>query len=228
MTTREKHVCKLKTLLLERGRRTKADISGSNKGYGFTQFRGKTCISSLSSLMAPSFSSSSGSMTSPLSTPTRTNVSSNGFRQQTANASKTRSLLVSTSSSVSGWRAIAMHARTRYRRSYTSRRLLTASYHARRSASRPLRLLGSPTRHSVQALLVRLASQRPSLTAIKQSKPYIKLVASILYSATMTRPVLSYHTSMLKRFMHTRPVDCYCRAEELLNYLYSITKGQLT
>eukprot|EP00965_Chrysotila_dentata_P121542 4018134-Pleurochrysis_carterae.AAC.1 len=40
----------------------------------------------------------------------------------------------------------------------------------------------------------------------------------------MTQPDISYHTSMLCRFMHKPSIDCYSRAEELLNYLYS-TKG---
>eukprot|EP00965_Chrysotila_dentata_P105831 3495706-Pleurochrysis_carterae.AAC.1 len=41
------------------------------------------------------------------------------------------------------------------------------------------------------------------------------------FTATMTRPDISYHTSMLCRFMHKPSIDCYARAEELLNYLYS-------
>eukprot|EP00965_Chrysotila_dentata_P071535 2363182-Pleurochrysis_carterae.AAC.1 len=56
---------------------------------------------------------------------------------------------------------------------------------------------------------------------MKQGKPYLELVASILYASTMTRPDIAYHMSMLYRFLHNPPVDCYSRAEELLNYLYS-------
>eukprot|EP00965_Chrysotila_dentata_P158928 5250015-Pleurochrysis_carterae.AAC.1 len=37
----------------------------------------------------------------------------------------------------------------------------------------------------------------------------------------MTRPDISYHTSMICRFMHSPSIDSYSRAEELLNYLYS-------
>eukprot|EP00965_Chrysotila_dentata_P049599 1644041-Pleurochrysis_carterae.AAC.1 len=40
----------------------------------------------------------------------------------------------------------------------------------------------------------------------------------------MTRPDISYHTSMLCRFMHNPSIDCHSSAKELLNYLYS-TKG---
>eukprot|EP00965_Chrysotila_dentata_P180431 5956025-Pleurochrysis_carterae.AAC.1 len=38
----------------------------------------------------------------------------------------------------------------------------------------------------------------------------------------MTRLDISYHTSMLCRFMHIPSIDCYSRAEELLNHLYSM------
>eukprot|EP00965_Chrysotila_dentata_P044642 1483538-Pleurochrysis_carterae.AAC.1 len=58
-------------------------------------------------------------------------------------------------------------------------------------------------------------------SAVKQGKPYLSLVASILYTATMTYNIF-YHTSMLRRFMHNSLVDCCCCAEELPNYLYSI------
>eukprot|EP00965_Chrysotila_dentata_P159960 5283228-Pleurochrysis_carterae.AAC.1 len=37
----------------------------------------------------------------------------------------------------------------------------------------------------------------------------------------MTRPDISYRTSTLCRFMHNPSIDCYSRAEDLLNYLYS-------
>eukprot|EP00965_Chrysotila_dentata_P030174 1004729-Pleurochrysis_carterae.AAC.1 len=56
---------------------------------------------------------------------------------------------------------------------------------------------------------------------MKQGKPYLELVASILYASTMTRLNIAYHTAMLCRFMHNPSVDCHSRAEELLNYLYS-------
>eukprot|EP00965_Chrysotila_dentata_P018710 622446-Pleurochrysis_carterae.AAC.1 len=61
-------------------------------------------------------------------------------------------------------------------------------------------------------------------SAIKQGKPYLKLVASILCAATMTRPDISYHTSLLCHLLHNPSIDCYSRAKELLNYPYS-TKG---
>eukprot|EP00965_Chrysotila_dentata_P167010 5514815-Pleurochrysis_carterae.AAC.1 len=53
------------------------------------------------------------------------------LQQPTTSASGARSPLVSTSSSASRSRAIATHARSRYRRSFTSRRWLTASYQTR-------------------------------------------------------------------------------------------------
>ena len=56
---------------------------------------------------------------------------------------------------------------------------------------------------------------------MKKGKPFLKLIASILFAATMTRPDITYHTSMLCRFMHNPSIQCYARAEELLNYLYS-------
>eukprot|EP00965_Chrysotila_dentata_P111191 3675124-Pleurochrysis_carterae.AAC.1 len=37
----------------------------------------------------------------------------------------------------------------------------------------------------------------------------------------MTRPDIAYHTFMLCRFMHNPSIDCYSRAQELLNYFYS-------
>eukprot|EP00965_Chrysotila_dentata_P123059 4067608-Pleurochrysis_carterae.AAC.1 len=63
-----------------------------------------------------------------------------------------------------------------------------------------------------------------SESATKQGKSYLELVASTLYAATMTRLDISYHTSMFCRFMHNPSIDCFSRAEELLNCLYS-TKG---
>eukprot|EP00965_Chrysotila_dentata_P070983 2345882-Pleurochrysis_carterae.AAC.1 len=43
---------------------------------------------------------------------------------------------------------------------------------------------------------------------------------------TRIRLDISYHTSMLCRFMHNPSINCYSRAEELLNYLFS-TKGMI-
>eukprot|EP00965_Chrysotila_dentata_P095253 3148464-Pleurochrysis_carterae.AAC.3 len=58
-------------------------------------------------------------------------------------------------------------------------------------------------------------------SAMKPGKPYLELVASILNASTMIRPDIAYHTSALCRFIHNPSVDCYSRAEQLLNYLYS-------
>eukprot|EP00965_Chrysotila_dentata_P051822 1720471-Pleurochrysis_carterae.AAC.2 len=45
-----------------------------------------------------------------------------------------------------------------------------------------------------------------SNSATKQGKPYLELVASNLYAATMTRPDFSYHTSR-PLSLHAQPVD---------------------
>jgi hypothetical protein len=58
-------------------------------------------------------------------------------------------------------------------------------------------------------------------SAVAKGKPYLELVASILSAETMTRPDVAYHVWMLCRFMHNPLVNCYFRAEELLNYLYA-------
>eukprot|EP00965_Chrysotila_dentata_P029980 998433-Pleurochrysis_carterae.AAC.1 len=44
-------------------------------------------------------------------------------------------------------------------------------------------------------------------SAIKHGKPYLELVASILCAATMTRPDISYHISVLCRFMHNPSIE---------------------
>ena len=56
--------------------------------------------------------------------------------------------------------------------------------------------------------------------ALKAGKPYLSLVASILYIACMTRPDISFYIAQLCRYMSAPSLECYTRAEELLAYVY--------
>ena len=60
--------------------------------------------------------------------------------------------------------------------------------------------------------------------ALKKGKPYLSLVASLLYISTMTMPHISYHVAQLCRYMSAPSDECYQRAEELLSYVYH-TRG---
>lgn len=51
-------------------------------------------------------------------------------------------------------------------------------------------------------------------------KPYMSLIGSLLYASVMTRPDISYHTSVLAKFMSDPSPDCYKAAIQLMEYIY--------
>ena len=65
-------------------------------------------------------------------------------------------------------------------------------------------------------------------SAVHNGKPFLELIASILYACTMTRPDIAFHTSALCRYMHNPSLACYARAEELLNYLFTTKSKSIT
>ena len=52
------------------------------------------------------------------------------------------------------------------------------------------------------------------------TRPYLQLVGSLLYVSTMCRPDISYHMSVLCRFMHDPSEQCFACALQVLGYLY--------
>lgn len=52
-------------------------------------------------------------------------------------------------------------------------------------------------------------------------KPYMSIVGSLLYASVMSRPDISYHTSVLAKFMSDPSPDCFKAAVQLMEYLYT-------
>ncbi|NJR41756.1 MAG: hypothetical protein HC767_02915, partial [Akkermansiaceae bacterium] len=226
-TTREKLVCKLK-MALEGGRQSGHLWQQANtdflKSYGFTQFWGEPCIFTLkrdgSFLLVIVWIDDLAIAYA--------NKDENLFDQfATAYGKRFKSKISACVDKFIGLKI----TRNRDARTLTLSQELYIEKMAdrflpnktlRKSTTTPAWFTDKAQRVSTFSKLGIATTESDS--AIKQGKPYLELVASILYAATMTRPDISYHTSMLCRFMHNPSIDCYSRAEELLNYLYS-TKG---
>ena len=57
--------------------------------------------------------------------------------------------------------------------------------------------------------------------------PYLRLIGSLLYLSTMTRPDIAYHMSVLCSFMRDPSPDCYAAALDLLLYCYHTKQKSL-
>ena len=53
-----------------------------------------------------------------------------------------------------------------------------------------------------------------------RNKPYLEIVGSLLYLSTMSRPDISYHLSVLSRYMADPSPICFREAQSVLKYLY--------